>query len=240
MGHLKIFSKYFFLVLLFLSSCVSLPGINKSPEKKKSNKKIIESEYSIKDVSINIIKINTLSEMDIDFYNKRKVEEADYKVKKFSNIYNYNYEYILGPADSITINLTDTDDLDNTYLIDQEGMIDLPFIGKVKLDGLTLNQAQNFLIDIVKDFYKNPDLQINIEEFNSSKVYIVGAVRNQKTIKLDQKPIKLIEAAIEANFNPSAQDKLFGTKGFLRRDNGVYKINLANAFSGTDEKENFY
>ena len=52
--------------------------------------------------------------------------------------------------------------------------------------------------------------------------------------------MKLIEAAIEANFNPSAEDKLFGTKGFLRRDNKVYKINLANAFSGTDERENFY
>ena len=240
MCHLKIFSKYFFLVLFFLNSCVSLPGINKTPVKKEPNKKIIKSEYSIDDVSINIIKINKLSEIDIDFYNKRKVEEVNYKVKKFSNIYDYNYEYILGPADSISINLTDTDDIDNTYLIDQEGMIDLPYIGKVKLNGLTLSQAQNILIEIIKEFYQNPDLQINIQEFNSSKVYIVGAVRNQKTIKLDQKPIKLIEAAIEANFNPSAQDKLFGTKGFLRRDNKVYKINLANAFSGTDDKENFY
>ena len=240
MNNVKNLSKYFFILIFFLNSCVSLPGINKSPSKKKPSKKIIESEYSIKDVGINIVSINSLSEMDIDFYNKRKVEEVDYKVKKFSNIYDYNYEYILGPADSISINLTDTDDLDNTYLIDQEGMIDLPFVGKVKLDGLTLNEAQNILIEVVKDFYKNPDLQINIEEFNSSKVYIVGAVRNQKIIKLDQKPIKLIEAAIEANFNPSAQDKLFGTKGFLRRDNEVYKINLANAFSGTDEKENFY
>ena len=240
MSKVKKIFKFWLIALFFLNSCVSLPGINKSPSKKKPNKKIIESEYSIKDVGINIVKINKLSENDIDFYNKTKIEEADYKVKKFSTIYNYSYEYILGPADSISINLTDTDDLDNTYLIDQEGMIDLPFIGKIKLDGLTLNQAQNILVDIIKDFYKNPDLQIKIEEFNSSKVYIVGAVRNQKTIKLDQKPVKLIEAAIEANFNPSAEDKLFGTKGFLRRDNKVYKINLANAFSGTDERENFY
>ena len=230
----------FLLSLIFLSSCISLPGINKNPTKKKINKGEIENEYSIKDVGINIIKINSLSEMDIDFYNKRKVEEIDYKVNKFKNIYEYKYEYILGPADSISINLTDTDDLDNTYIIDQDGMIDLPFIGKVKLDGLTLNEAQNILTEVIKDFYKNPDLQINIEEFNSSKIYIVGAVRNQKTINLDQKPIKLIEAAIEANFNPSAADKLYGTKGFLRRDNEVYKINLTNAFSGKDEKENFY
>ena len=232
--------KFWLVVLFFLNSCVSLPGINKSPSKKKSNKKIIESEYSIKDVGINIVNINKLSEIDINFYNKSKIEEADFKVKKFSTIYNYSYEYILGPADSISINLTDTDDLDNTYLIAQDGMIDLPFIGKIKLDGLTLNQAQSILVDIIKDFYKNPDLQIKIEDFNSSKVYIVGAVRNQKTIKLDQKPVKLIEAAIEANFNPSAEDKMSGTKGFLRRDNKVYKINLANAFSGTDERENFY
>ncbi|WP_075521092.1 polysaccharide biosynthesis/export family protein [Candidatus Pelagibacter communis] len=227
-------------ILFFLSSCVSLPGINKNPSKKKINKKLNVSEYSIKDVGINLININSLSEIDIDYYNKEKIEEIDYKINKFSKIYDYKYEYILGPADSISIDLTDTDDLDNVYLIDQEGMIDLPFIGKIKLDGLSLDEAQNILTDVIKDFYKNPDLQIKIEEFNSSKIYIVGAVRNQKTINLNQKPIKLIEAAIEANFNPSAADKLYGTKGFLRRDDQVYKINLANAFSGTDEKENFY
>ena len=146
----------------------------------------------------------------------------------------------MGPADKISINLTDTDDLDNSYLIDQNGMIDLPFIGKIKLDGLNLSEAQNILTNVVKNYYKNPDLQINIDEFNSSKIFIVGAVRNQKTINLDQKPIKLIEAAIQANFNPSAENKLLGTKGFLRRDNKVYKINLQNAIRGSDEKENFF
>ncbi len=237
------FKKKFTIIILFifvLSGCVSLPGINKNPSKQNLNKNISKSDYSINDIQINLVNINSLSELDINFYNQEKVEQIDYKINKFSKIYNYKYEYILGPADSISINLTDTDDLDNVYLIDQQGMIDLPFIGKVKLDGLNLNQAQNILISVIKDFYKNPDLQIKIEEFNSSKIHIVGAVRNQKTINLDQKPIKLIEAAIEANFNPSASDKLFGTKGFLRRDNKVYKINLANAFSGVDEKENFY
>jgi polysaccharide export outer membrane protein len=47
-----------------------------------------------------------------------------------------DYEYILGPADIISINLTDTDDLDNSYEIDPDGMIDLPFIGKIKINRL--------------------------------------------------------------------------------------------------------
>jgi len=99
--------------------------------------------------------------------------------------------------------------LDGVYKIDQEGMVDLPFIGKIKLDELTLNEAQNLLLQIIKSFYKNPDLQIGIEEFNSNKVYIVGAVRNQITISLNEQPLSLIEAAIQANFNPSSEDKAF-------------------------------
>ena len=230
-----------FLNLLFiLSSCTSPTGINKNPKNQKPNENIAKYGYSIKDVGINLIDLNSLSESEIERYNNDKIIELNYKVNKISDIYDYRYEYILGPADSISIDLTDTDDLDNIYLIDEDGMIDLPFIGKIKVDDLTLNEAQNILMKVIENYYKNPDLQLKIETFNSSKIHIVGAVRNQTTINLDQKPIKLIEAAIQANFNPSAADKLFGTKGFLRRDGKVYKIDLTNAFKSTDEKENFY
>ena len=232
--------KIILLILFFLTSCVSLPGIVKNPSKKKLNQETLSGNYTMDDVGINIISINSLTDQEINKLNKKKIDELDFKVKDFSNIYNYKYEYILGASDTVSINLTDTDDLDGTYLIDEMGMIDLPFIGKVKLDNLTLNDAQNILQKIIQNFYKNPDLQINIEEFNSSKVYVVGAVRNQITIELNQKPIRLIEAAIQANFNPSAADKLYGTKGLLRRDSKVYKIDLLNAFQNNDERENFY
>jgi len=232
--------KIILLIFFFLTSCVSLPGIVKNPSKKKLNQETLSGNYTMDDVGINIIGINSLTDQEINKLNENKIDELDFKVKNFLNIYNYKYEYILGASDTVSINLTDTDDLDGTYLIDEMGMIDLPFIGKVKLDNLTLNDAQNILQKVIQNFYKNPDLQINIEEFNSSKVYVVGAVRNQITIELNQKPIRLIEAAIQANFNPSAADKLYGTKGLLRRDSKVYKIDLLNAFQNNDERENFY
>ena len=230
---------FFFIILLFLQSCATLPGINQDLKGRESNSSN-KIGYSINDVGIEIVEINSLSENEFDVLNNKIVEELDFKVKKFDDIYNYNYEYILGPADIISLNLTDTDDLDNSYEIDPDGMIDLPFIGKLKITDYTVVEAQNFIKQVISDFYKNPDLQINIEEYNSSKVYIVGAVRNQITINLDQKPIRLIEAAIQANFNPNAADKVLGTKGFLRRNNEVYKINLNNAFTSLDDRENFY
>ena len=124
---------FFFLLIIFLNACAILPGINDGPSERK-NKVSINSEYSINDVGIEIIKINSLTENDFNILNENKVEELKFNTNKFSNIYDYRYEYILGPADIISINLTDTDDIDNSYEIDPDGMIDLPFIGKIKIE----------------------------------------------------------------------------------------------------------
>ena len=212
----------FILILFFLNNCTILPGINKSPNKKNPNKKLQPSEYSINDVKINIIKINKLSDEEITKYSKNEINDLENKIKNYPEIYDYRYEYILGISDSISIDLTDTDDLDGVYKIDQEGMIDLPFIGKINLNELTLSEAQNLLIQIIKSFYKNPDLQIGIEEFNSNKVYIMGAVTNQITIPLNEQPLSLIEAAIQANFNPGSESKSLGTSGLLRREGSLF------------------
>ena len=227
-------------ILFLFNNCTVLPGINKSPNKKNPSKELETSEYSINDVKINIIKINKLSNEEINTYSENQFNDLENKIKDYSEIYEYRYEYILGISDSISIDLTDTDDLDGVYKIDQEGMVDLPFIGKIKLDELTLNQAQNLLLQIIKSFYRNPDLQIGIEKFNSNKVYIVGAVENQTTISLNEQPLSLIEAAIKAGFKPGSENKDLGTSGLLRREGKVYKINLTNTFKNKDEKENFY
>ena len=107
----------FVIIIIFLNSCAILPGINEGPSKRKS-KVSINSEYTINDVDIEIIEINSLTENDFNILNENKLEELNYNTSKFSNIYNYRYEYILGPADIISINLTDTDDIDNSYEID--------------------------------------------------------------------------------------------------------------------------
>ena len=65
-------------------------------------------------------------------------------------------------------------------------------------------------------------------------------MKTQLTINLNQKPIKLIDAAIQANYNPNSADKNYGNKGLLRRDNQVYKININNIFQSSDTKDNFY
>ena len=229
------------LISFVCSGC--LPGINKDIKKQKSadkSAKLNPGLYTINDIGIDIIDINDLNENQINTYNEKKVKEIKYSINRFPNIYNYKYEYALGPSDVISVNLTDTDDIDGSYIIDPNGNVDLPFVGKININNLTLTQAKDKFISVLKKYYKNYDLQLTISEFNSSKVYILGAVKNQITIDLNQKPIKLIDAAIQAEYSPNSSDKNFGNKGLLRRDNEVYKIDINNIFQSMDSKDNFY
>ena len=226
-------------IFFFAHSCTTLTGINKEPKKQKASKSTVKN-YSLKDIKIDIIEINKLNEYQIINYNKSNVKEIKYSIKQFSNIYNYKYEYALGSSDKVSINLTDTDDIDGSYIIGPNGDIDLPFVGRINILNLTLIKTKEKIISVLKKYYKNYDLQVEIEEYNSSKVYILGAVKNQVTIDLNQKPIKLIDAAIQANYNPNSADKNYGNKGLLRRDNKVYKIDINSIFQSIDTKDNFY
>jgi polysaccharide biosynthesis/export protein len=218
---------------------VGLPGINNEPKDKK-NSKVDSDNFTINNINVKIIDLNDLNENQIKKVNSTNIKEIKYSIKKFSNIYNYEYEYALGSSDVISIDLTDTDDIDGSYIVGPNGNIDLPFIGNINVKNLTLNKTKDKLASVLKKYYRNYDLQINIDEYNSSKIYILGAVRNQVTINLNQKPIKLIDAAIQANYNPISADKNFGNKGLLRRDNEVYKIDINSIFQSQDAKDNFY
>jgi polysaccharide export outer membrane protein len=236
----KLLEAFTVIFIIFVTySCSSLPGINKDIKKQKSST-LSTGYYTINDITIDIIDINNLNANQINNYNTSKVKELKYSINEFSNVYNYKYEYALDSADVISINLTDTDDIDGSYIIDPNGNVDLPFVGKIDIKNLTLIESKKKLISVLKKYYKNYDLQVKIEEFNSSKVYILGAVKTQLTIDLDQKPIKLIDAAIQANYNPNSADKNYGNKALLRRDNQVYKIDINNIFQSADTKDNFY
>jgi len=232
---------YIALIIFFVSyfSAGCLPGINKNVKKQESSEPLV-GNYTMNDVTIDVIEIQNLNEDQINKINSSEIKEFQYSISEFPKIYNYKYEYALDTSDVISINLTDTDDIDGTYIVDPVGNIDLPFVGKINIKDLTLSQTKDKLTTVLKQYYKSYDLQISVEEFNSSKVYILGAVRNQITINLDQKPIRLIDAAIQANYNPNAADKNFGNKGLLRRDDQVYKIDINKIFKSTDNKDNFY
>ena len=100
----------------------------------------------------------------------------------------------MGPSDVISINLTDTDDLDGAYTIDPKGNIDLPFVGTVNVsellvwaqgdDGLDIDQAYAGTISnsmVILNSASDHALEIDGPEgsyngsFNLDNLTIIGA-----------------------------------------------------------------
>jgi len=224
--------------IVLLNSCALNTGISENPIEPENSNNITTPNIKIKITDINNLSIDEIEELNAEIIDNDKTKND--VLKSYYGLYDYVYEYQLGPGDEITINLTETDDIDGNYLIDPLGMIDLPYVGKIDVKDFTSSELQTKLFNVLTKFYKNPDLQLDIVTFNSSKVYVTGNVRNQLVIDLDDKPIRVLDAIIRANINTTGNDNLASTSGVIRRDDQVYEIDLISAIRGTSGNENFY
>ncbi len=66
-------------------------------------------------------------------------------------------------------------DIMYTYLIDQEGNIDFPVLGKVHLAGFTRIEAEAKIKELISKYIKNPGVNLRVLNF---KVSVLGEVSN--------------------------------------------------------------
>jgi polysaccharide export outer membrane protein len=103
--------------------------------------------------------------------------------------------YVIGPQDQLSITVTDEAELTNKYRVDADGSITMPYLSRVPLAGLSLAEAQNRVTALLKkDFLKNPQVRIEVDQFKSRNVLMTGEVRNQGKITLLGTSMSLLEA----------------------------------------------
>lgn len=99
----------------------------------------------------------------------------------FMMLVNYSHasnEYILGTGDVIKITVYDHPDLSTVVRIGENGRVSFPLIGEVKLGDATISSAESKIARYLKDgdFVVNPQVSINVEQFRSQQVSVLGAV----------------------------------------------------------------
>lgn len=77
------------------------------------------------------------------------------------------------------------------YLVDANGVIDFPVLGKLKVGGLSRSEVMNILEDKIAKYIKNPIITIRLSNF---KVSVQGEVTNPGTFSINSDRVTLIEA----------------------------------------------
>jgi polysaccharide biosynthesis/export protein len=77
------------------------------------------------------------------------------------------------------------------YLVDKDGEIDFPVIGKIKISGLSSEDLRIMLREKLSDYLKNPIINIRLKNFT---VTILGQVNRPGTYQVNGEQITILEA----------------------------------------------
>lgn len=106
-------------------------------------------------------------------------------------------DFQLGPGDLIAIRLFGSNEYTTTVRVDTNGNVELPYIGSVHVQGLTVHQAQLLIADRLRagGYFLNPEILIQVIESTNSSVTIAGVVRAIIPITGARRLIDVISAA---------------------------------------------
>jgi polysaccharide export outer membrane protein len=112
----------------------------------------------------------------------------------------------LAPATSNrSMGSTSQADVGNGYNVNPDGTIQFPFIGPIKIAGLTENQARELLTQRLSKYVHEPQITVRIQAYRNGRVYVDGEVRIPGLLTLDDVPMTLPEAISRAGgFNEHA------------------------------------
>ena len=64
----------------------------------------------------------------------------------------------------------------NNITVGIDGYVQLPYVGSVKLEGLTLDEAREVLMESLGEYLRIPDMSLLITSYGPRKVYVMGNV----------------------------------------------------------------
>ena len=145
--NLKIRFLAFFASIIFLSSCIT----NRDLEYINTENTKVKStnyEYIIQKEDLLSVQISSTTKSNYDFFN---LQEISHPQLMSQNPYLYG------------------------YLVKSDGIVNLPMIGTVKVEGFTISEVENVIAQISSTYFKDPIVKVNILNF---KVSILGEVNS--------------------------------------------------------------
>jgi polysaccharide export outer membrane protein len=128
-------------------------------------------------------------------------------------------------------NATGTASGRNTYLVDSNGYIDYPRLGKLKLSGLPTRDAKNLLAEKLKDYLYQPTIEVRILNY---RITMLGEVAAQGPIYASNQKMTIIDAISAAGGIPITgrrDNVLVIRESGSRREFGRVDLNSRNVFN---------
>jgi polysaccharide export outer membrane protein len=96
--------------------------------------------------------------------------------------------YCIGPRDVLTLTIYAGGRMEQEVhlTVSSQGMINVPFIGPVKAEGLTVPELEPLIKKpLAEDYFVDPEIHLRIAEYHSLQYYLSGAVKSPGLYEMD-------------------------------------------------------
>jgi protein involved in polysaccharide export with SLBB domain len=144
-------------------------------------------------------------------------------------------DYVLGPGDSLTVNLWGSVSQRLVRVVDREGRISLPEVGALQVTDRTLGDVQHMVQQSLRTQFRDVEADVSISRLRSIRVYVVGDVEHPGAYDVSSLSTPL-NALFEAG-GPTSRGSLRILKHYrskqLVQEVDVYDLLLHGVRSGT-------
>jgi polysaccharide export outer membrane protein len=80
------------------------------------------------------------------------------------------------------------------FIVSNTGQLSFPYVGALKVEGMTIQELENTLVQRLARVFKDPQLSVRVQAFRSKRAYIEGEVRQPGLLIFTDIPMTLAEA----------------------------------------------
>lgn len=166
-------------------------------------------------------------------------------------------DYIVGPYDvlSVSVSKPDFSSMGSTagsssstasnfgvgtpatgYRVDGKGNIQLPIVGTIHVWGLTLQEIHARLMAIYPKYFKDPWVTVDVKEYRSQPLYILGQFNNTGVFYMDR-PFNVLQGlAMGKGYDSSANPRA----ARIIRDKKVLPVDIYELLMNADQTQNIW
>ena len=142
--------------------------------------------------------------------------------------------FTLGPEDVISITIYDNEEFNTTQAVRPDGYVAVLSIGDVKAEGRTINELRQDIEQRLTKFIRRPKANVVVNEYNSRKMLVLGAVAKPGVVKLKSRKNLLETMSDAGGFSPDADLQ----RSVLFRGDELVPINFDKLFKHGDISQN--
>jgi polysaccharide export outer membrane protein len=197
------------LAAITLSGCAFAPGMYVGKSLSGSGGATVAgSDAAAQDAS----PPGRLTPITVELIRQQRASRSNGIAPDVKKLFGTAKPYLIGPADVLNIMVWDHPELSiapagglatdagslspvgNGYNVSPQGLIQFPYVGTLKLAGLTEYEARDLLTQRLSKYLKDPQITVRIQSFRSGRVYLDGEVRTPGLQAVNDIPMTLPEA----------------------------------------------